>query len=195
MVKKIFGAAKAETAQQKKAYRIREKLSRDLRQTQFFNTEAGETDLRENPNKYAVLELKNLNPYEYVTCPFCLARSLFRQYLISTKKGYDRGKGKCPVCDNGVQFKTLVFMKQCELKSNPNGPENYAKWVWEYRRSGFWQKVQPLIEIRKKRLYSMGWTSRFWEKYKELRGDKEKEADEKRFNDMADDYENSFKMI
>lgn len=46
--------------------------------------------------------------------------------------------------------------------------EQYAKWVWDYRKSGFWQKVN--FEAFKGRLVALGISKRFWDTYKKYKG-------------------------
>jgi hypothetical protein len=48
-------------------------------------------------------------------------------------------------------------------------PEQYADWVFPYGHSGFWQKCK--FETWKKRLSQIGWAQRFWQRYKELKGE------------------------
>lgn len=139
-----------------------EKAKKDLRQTVFFQTEGKEVSIKSNPHKFAIITEKGIDPFKNTTCPFCLGISRLRLFLISTKKGFDRGKGKCPLCGQGMRLQTLVKMETWK-------PEEYAAFVFGYRTSGFWQKID--FATWKKRLGLMGWTQPFWDEYKRLRGD------------------------
>jgi hypothetical protein len=152
-----------------------EHAKQDLQQTVFFQEESKEIDFKGNPNKYAKLTEKGVDPFRNTTCPFCLGYNRLRLFLVSTKKGYDRGKGKCPLCGQGAKLQTLVKMETW-------GPEEYAQFVFDYRSSGFWQKIK--FHEWKKRLTLMCWTEQFWNEYRRLRGDapdaeREKELEEK----------------
>jgi hypothetical protein len=121
-----------------------------------------------------------------VTCPFCLGMDKLRVFLISTKKGYNRAQGKCPLCGNGARLQTLVYMTSWT-------PEQYAAFVYPYARMGFWKKINAIgFGTWKKRLQMMGWTERFWNEYKRLRGDLEEEEKEKEYEKEWEAYERSF---
>ena len=98
-------------------------------------------------------------------CPFCFHKDVIGQYLISTKKGYHKGLGKCPECGNEMQLKTLI----AEMT-----PEQYAEFVYGYSKSGFWQKIK--FKQFNERLNAIGWSERFWLKYKQLKGDDTSES-------------------
>lgn len=152
-------------------YRRREIAKKDLQQTVFGGKQ--ELVIETNPHKFAVLTERSIDPYLKVTCPFCLGINPLRLFLISTKKGYNRGLGKCQMCGQGVKFRTLLWMHKASV-------QDYAKWVFEYRTSGFWQKIK--FELWSKRLGMMKWTQPFWLEYKRLKGeadgvDVEKEED------------------
>jgi hypothetical protein len=72
--------------------------------------------------------------------------------------------------------------------------KEYAAWVFEYRSSGFWQKVQPFFETWKKHLGMMKWSKDFWDEYKRLRDGVTvpDSATLQRENDAYLDYEESF---
>jgi hypothetical protein len=53
--------------------------------------------------------------------------------------------------------------------------EDFARWVFEYRLSGFWEKVFPNFETWNKKLKDLGINYEFWENYKRLKGDNESE--------------------
>ena len=161
-----------------------EHAKKDMQQTVFFQDTAKQTiDFKGNPNKYATLTTKGIDPFRNTTCPFCLGYSRLRLFLQSTKKGFNRGIGKCPLCGQGAKLQTLVKMETW-------GPEEYAQFVFDYRSSGFWQKID--FASWKKRLALMGWTERFWNKYKELRGDSPDPEREKQLEEQWKNYEESY---
>lgn len=93
-------------------------------------------------------------------CPFCLHLNKINAFLISTKKGYDKRLGHCPECNNNMMIKTLT---------SEMTPEQFADFAFDYSRQGYWQKV-PFAKFSE-RLAVIGWTQRFWTRYKELKGD------------------------
>jgi len=97
---------------------------------------------------------------EPVSCPFCLHIGKIGEFLISTKKGFHRGLGKCPECKNQMQLRSLTAEWT---------PEQYAEWCYSYSLSGFWQKVP--FKKWSQRLRDIGWSYAFWAKYKQLKGE------------------------
>ena len=69
---------------------------------------------------------------------------------------------KCPNCSNFTRLKTLLFVKDCTN-------QEYAKWVFDYRLSGFFKKIN--FELWTKKMHKLGMSYEFWEKYKELKGE------------------------
>lgn len=61
-------------------------------------------------------------------------------------------------------------------------PEQYAEWVYDYRRRGFFQKVP--FKKWCDRMHKIGISFRFWKKYKQLKGESEEDLEDK-----ADQYE------
>jgi hypothetical protein len=114
-----------------------------------------------NPRPYSVVPETLLDPEKNTTCPFCLGLSKFRLFLVSSKKGFNRYMGKCPLCEHNVTLKTLKNMTVW-------GPEEFAKFVAEYSTMGFWKKIN--FKTWTNRLKLMGWTSEFWDRYHEIRG-------------------------
>ncbi len=100
-----------------------------------------------------------INEQNYWICPFCLENS--NKFIIENK-----GLIKCPNCSNFMKLKTLLFIKDC---SN----SEYAQWVFNYRLSGFFKKIN--FELWIKKMHELGMSCEFWEKYKELKGENEKE--------------------
>jgi len=93
-------------------------------------------------------------------CPFCLYEAPMQKYIIATKQGYHRGLGKCPECGNMMRFESLTAEWT---------PEQYAEWVYPYATSGFWQKIP--YKTWQERMRKIGWSWRFWARYKQLKGE------------------------
>jgi len=109
--------------------------------------------------KKTVVSITEVLTGEY-RCPFCLNPNKINAYLISTKKGYDKRLGHCPSCNNNMMIKTLTADMT---------PEQFADFVFDYARQGFWQKAP--FKTFNDNLYAIGWSQRFWARYKELKGD------------------------
>jgi hypothetical protein len=151
-----------------------ERAKQDLQQ-QIFAAGA----IKENPHRWATFTEKGLDPYKYVTCPFCLGFNPLRLFLISNKKGYNRHHGRCPLCKQQMKLQTLFKAM--------TSPEQYAVFAYPYAKMGFWQKVP--FDTWKKRLGMMGWTERFWNEYKRLRGDSPDAEREKELEEKWNEYE------
>jgi len=102
------------------------------------------------------IELKS--PIYY--CPFCLYYGRIEQFEYRTPKGNVSKGVKCPECDNKMLRRSLT---------TPMNAEQYAEWVYNYRLSGFWRKVN--FSKWKERLYKLGLAYKFWMRYRELKGD------------------------
>lgn len=173
-----------QTQHQRRKWAIQEKASSDMEQTVFYQDKTSNTlDFQGNPNMYAKIVQKGIDPYKNTTCPFCLALNRLRLFLISTKKGYDKRLGQCPSCGQKMNLATLIKMETCT-------PEEYAALVFDYRRSGFWQKTD--FTTWKNRMKIMKWTQPFWNEYKRLRGDAPDPQGEKELEQKWQNYEESF---
>jgi len=93
-------------------------------------------------------------------CPFCLHTDYLKAFMIPKKKGWSVRMAQCPECGNKMRMKTLLAEWT---------PEQFAEWVYNYRLSGFWGKCP--FEKFNKRLKDIGWSERFWRRYKELKGE------------------------
>lgn len=105
-----------------------------------------------------------INENKFYICPFCLEKS--NKYLIENK-----GLIKCPNCLVCMKLKTLLFIQDCTN-------EDYAKWVFEYRLSGFFSKLKSgenSFEKWNQKMKELGIAYEFWNKYMELKGEYEKE--------------------
>jgi hypothetical protein len=114
------------------------------------------------------VEMTVLQDYRQVVfCPFCLHYGELRTFLISTKKGISQSLAACPECKQGMRMSTLVADMT---------PEQFADFVYPYAKSGFWKKVN--FAQWNDRLRRMGWSFRFWARYKELKGEGEYDSEE-----------------
>ncbi len=183
------------TAAQERRWSAHDRVGKDLQQTVFCTSEAADVVIKGNPHKFAKLEEKGVDPYKMTTCPFCLSFHRVNGFFISTKKGIDRGRGRCPVCGTGMKLQTLVKMIEWADKSNKEGVKLYAAWVYAYRSSGFWQKIAPFFETFKKHLRMMGWSREFWDEYKRLKGDLPSAEQRKKDDDAWAGYEESLMHV
>jgi len=122
--------------------------------------------IKANPNIVAVAHEYILPLDKKVSCPFCLGLSEFRKFLVSNKAGISRTMGECQLCGEGMQLRSIALLAKGDAAS-------YAKWVFIYR--GFWKKIK--FNQWKGRLELIGWTQEFWDEYKRLKGEREKEGD------------------
>jgi transcription elongation factor Elf1 len=136
-------------------YKREEKAKEDKYQT-MLNPKSP-SFIKEKQQQKVEVTVKYTGEYR---CPFCLHLDKINAYLISTKKGYHHGLGKCPECGNQMQLKSLTAQWT---------PEQFADFMYEYSRQGGWQKV-PFMKFNE-RLKLIGWAERFWSRYKQLKGD------------------------
>lgn len=120
--------------------------------------------IKKNPLKYA----KKIQDSDFNTialCPFCLTSNELGKYRL------EKGFHVCPKCSSRMILKTLLEL---------NNLEKFVEFVFNYRFSGFWDKICLDIEQITKdtrfnewnsRLYSLGLSFDFWERYKALKGD------------------------
>jgi len=135
-------------------------MSDDNRQTRLG---ASEPIKLEEPYKAETIFTQDLN--QIVFCPFCLYYCKLQAFLVSTKKGYSYSNANCPECKQGMRMSTLVA---------DMNPEQFAEFVHPYAGSGFWKKVN--FAQWNERLRKMGWSYRFWQRYKELKSEGSEEA-------------------
>jgi hypothetical protein len=154
--------------------RLDERLRKDRCQTVFGRSEAAVIEV--NPRKFAEVSQKGIDPYVNTRCPFCLSFLPFSKFLVSLKSkkgkglGFDRGKGKCPECGQGMRLDTLLSMRKWLLEGPlGEGVKLYARWVFDYRKSGFFQKIK--FSQFNSMLKSMKVQREFWDEYKRLKGD------------------------
>lgn len=133
----------------------------DMQQTMFYQNPSNQVDFKGNPNKYAKIEEKKIDYTKKVTCPFCLSWMPLNHFLISGKKGINKGLGKCSECGAGMRLKTLFALGSWT-------PEEYAKFVVEYPYGAFFAKINKNFGAWKARLQLMKWSERFWLEYRRL---------------------------
>lgn len=131
-------------------YKTTDKAERDKKQTILSLNGCSP-----NPHKYAIKEDES-DLDTIVLCPFCLnSNPLWKFDKIF-------GLRTCPFCKNRMRQETLT--KNMSI-------EEFAKWVFDYRLSGFFGKIYPDFKTWNEKLYLLGMSHSFWEKYKQLRGD------------------------
>lgn len=79
---------------------------------------------------------------------------------MSTKSGISRSNAECPACHVGMRFTSLL---------RDWTPETYADWVFAYRRSGFFQKIN--FQAWRAKLATIGWAADFWARYNGLKAE------------------------
>lgn len=143
-----------------KKWRRERKAKQDKQQTRF--TKTGSVM---KPVQVVTVIGQTRSMTEQFACAYCLHIDKLQRFLISTRKGYHRGLAQCPECKNKMRMSTLVATWT---------PEEYAEYVIGAMLSGFFQK----IPYRKwsERLYKLGWSARFWRRYKQLKGEEEGET-------------------
>ena len=193
----MFGKASRPSGLQAKKWHIQAKCSEDKQQMLFCSTASPDVFLKVNPSKFATITEKGIDPFLNTRCPFCLSYLRLTKFLVShydrkgKSKGYDRGKGKCPQCSQGMQLKTLMSMRTWLSATSPEeGVKKFAAWVWEYRRSGFFKKIK--FAQFNSMLQSMGWSRDFWDEYKRLKGDLPDAKTQKNYDDLFAAQEESF---
>jgi len=134
---------------------LREQLAEgDISQARF--TAAGDFQ-RKGQIKIAASEI----PLDKeVFCPFCLKTNRLQRFLISGKKGISQSRAECPECHSGMLLRTVL---------KDWAPQSFAEWVFNYK--GFFRKVD--FEVWKKALSEKGWAQSFWDRYKQLKADKQ----------------------
>lgn len=165
-------------------YQREEKARYDKQQTILT-----ENTIKPNPRKYAETQLED-QYNKKVICPFCLTWTTIQKMLISTKSGYNKGLGCCPNCHNNIQFKTLFNMLEWE-------PPQFAKWIYDYRLTGFWQKIKPSFQEWNKQLYNLGFGfgKEFWDTYKRLKGEpNDNESIYEHYERKAQEEQSSFEQ-
>ena len=123
-------------------------------------------DLSLTKNKHKFIKKQPKAEFDIIVlCPFCLNIHQLGEYPLR------KGLRVCPSCTLQLKVSTLTEI---------NDLDRFVKFVFDYRFNGFWNKICFDIEqinrnIRfnewNKRLYNLGLSKSFWEKYKALKGD------------------------
>lgn len=132
-------------------YKIAEKMRYNKKQTML-----SDKGCIPNDKKYAQ-EQYDLKFDSMCLCPFCLETNYFSGF--KNNGGYV----ECPNCKNLMMIKTL-----CNILKFTN--REFGKWAFDYRLSGFWDKVYPSFKIWNEKLHKSGISYEFWEEYKKLKG-------------------------
>jgi len=144
------------------SYEISQKMRYDKAQTVLTYN-----GCQSNSNSFAVV-IEKADFTKNVLCPFCLTYNLLMRF---EKRGQCY---KCPICKNDMMLRTLI--KEITI------PE-FARWVFDYRLSGFWTKVYPSAKLWFIKLKELGFSYEFWENYNRLKGES------KANNKFNEDYE------
>lgn len=70
---------------------------------------------------------------------------------------------KCPNCNNEMYIKTLLYVKTLDASG-------LAEWVFHYPYYEYFKKCK-FLDLNN-RLYILGISKEFWEKYHKLKGDR-----------------------
>lgn len=170
------GKISVQTASEAKKFKKHEKAEED-KQQRIFGADGA---IKPNPSKFAVIEGPKIDFNKKVTCPICLSWGSLNKFLISTKKGYDKGSAKCPFCNRIVKIKTLFGLTTWT-------PEQYAHFVYTYPAGAFFAKVKEIpggFDKWKERLRIMKWSTQFWSQYRAEKAESGEETIRK-----ADEYE------
>lgn len=126
----------------------------------FKKLPKGQKLLAKPPNTSGIeTKIEVLTTFFY--CPFCLHKDYLFRFERRLPSGKVSKRYTCPECD--------ATMRQDSLTKKQT-PEEYAEWVYHYSCDGFWFKVD--WKKFNKRLQELGIARRFWDKYKQLKGDK-----------------------
>lgn len=138
----------------------RQKLIEDASQYKL------EPDLTITKNKNKNAKTKpNIDFTKIVLCPFCLKFYEYQMFRIS------KGLRVCPNCNSQMKVSTLAKI---------NNLNDLVHFVFDYRHSGFWDKicldVKPINENTRfntwnQRLYELILSKAFWDEYKLLKGE------------------------
>lgn len=115
-----------------------------------------------NQRKYAKKEMEK-DFTKIVMCPFCLNTTELWRFK------FNGGLRICQNCLNRMRLETLIKISSIE---------EFAKFVFNYRFSGFWDKIYPDFKAWNKKLFELGLSLEFWEEYKKLKGDPDKNYEE-----------------
>lgn len=122
-------------------------------------------DLSITKNKFSFAKKEsNIKFDDIVLCPFCLMSYELDKFKVK------KGLRVCSNCSSQLKLSTL---------SEINDLDKFVNFVFGYRFNGFWNKI--CLDIPQKtpntrffewnnRLYRLGLSREFWDKYKNLKG-------------------------
>jgi predicted metal-binding protein len=114
-----------------------------------------------------------------VSCVFCLYTTNLQKFFKIDAKGRTIALVTCPECHNKMQLQTLI--KDMSI-------QEYAKFVYGYRLSGFWKKCP--FALFNQRLREIGASSEFWLEYKKLKGEYPEQNYSQEENEKWKEYNN-----
>lgn len=142
------------------SWKDQQKVFFDKQQMMFNN----DSTVKMNDFKFAEKE-PNIKYHNIVLCPFCLKSNELGKFALK------KGLRVCPNCGLSLKLSTL---------SELDDLDKFVRFVFNYRLNGFWDKI--CLEVLKKdrdsrfnewnkRLWQLGLSRGFWDKYRALRGD------------------------
>lgn len=120
--------------------------------------------ITKNNHKYMKKE-PNVKFDTVVLCPFCLRYYSLDKFLLR------KGLRVCPNCTAQLKLSTLTEISDLD---------KFVNFVFNYRFSGFWDKIcldipQKSKDSRfnewNKRLFTLGLSLEFWRKYRMMKGE------------------------
>lgn len=124
-----------------------------------------------NDFKFAKIPLADILKEKATLCPFCLHQNFITHFI------YNQGFYQCVFCKNKMTEKTILNMIQWFTECNSPNIKEFAKWVYNYRLSGFFQKIQ--FKEWNEALKDLGLSYDFWGYYNQFKGENtEDEYDE-----------------
>lgn len=124
------------------------------------------TGIAPNPNNFAKIFFADKVKDKMVICPFCLNIEYLSSYIL------DKGLYKCKYCKNRMTEKTLNIIFDI-FNQQKIDIAAYALWVYNYRLSGFFEKVD--FKYWNNQMWKMSISQEFWDNYKRLKGESKKE--------------------
>lgn len=123
-----------------------------------------------NTFKYAKKSISETIGQKMLLCPFCLEHYYYWQFK------YDKGFYECKHCKNLMKGSTLVLMFEVFNKELIDA-EKYAKFVYGYRTSGFFKKINFKEWCEKLHYWNISFE--FWNEYKKLKGEQQNNQNSK----------------
>ena len=139
-------------------YKQKQKMEYDIKQS-VLNPDLS---ISKNPHKYAK-EQSEKDFTKIVMCPFCLNTTELWRFK------FDGGLRICSNCLNKMRVETLLKISSIV---------EFANFVFDYRFSGFWNKIYPDFKKWNEKLYELKLAREFWDEYKKLKGDPVKNYEE-----------------